>query len=90
MSIQAITKAEAIAVFGGKQSELARVLGLSRQRVGQFPDGPLPEHYDLKLRFVVFPSLGIEWPPASVSSNVDTRSPVCESEISDLAVGGLS
>lgn len=54
---QPITKAEALARFGNNQARLARALGVSRQRVGQFSDGPLPERFDLKLRFVVFPAL---------------------------------
>ena len=36
------TKAEAIAIFDGSQSELARVLGISRQAVGLWPDGKIP------------------------------------------------
>lgn len=89
MNTRPITKAEAIAAFGGRQSELARALGITRQSVFQFADGPLPELYDLKLKFVVFPQRGLKWEPLDraidQSSNTDRSAAACESEISDLS-----
>lgn len=48
-SIPSITKAEALAAFGGNQSSLARFVCVSRQAVHKLPDGPLPPKYVLVL-----------------------------------------
>lgn len=53
-----ITKAEAIALFGdghGAQQRLAVALGLSKQAVSDWGDGPIPEVHDLKLRYELKP-----------------------------------
>jgi hypothetical protein len=87
MTTTPLTKAEAIAAFGGNQAALARALEISRQRVHKFVEGPLPERYDLKLRFVVFPRLGIRISkvrPDQSSTDVDTSEGACESENSDF------
>jgi DNA-binding XRE family transcriptional regulator len=83
MSSQPLTKSQAIAEFGGNQAELARALGLTRQAISRFKDGPLPERYDLKLRFVILPALR-----SSKSTYVDIVTGGCESEISDLPAAG--
>lgn len=48
-SIPSITKAEALAAFGGNQSSLARFVCVSRQAVQKLPEGPLPSKYVLVL-----------------------------------------
>lgn len=78
MDTQPLTKAQAIAEFGGNQAQLARALGITRQAISRFKDGPLPELYDLKLRFVILPARQL-----GKSTHVDTTGNACESEISD-------
>lgn len=55
MDIAPITKAEAIAAYGGNASALARALKITPSAVYQWPDGPIDEGYALKLRFVLKP-----------------------------------
>lgn len=53
-----ITKAEAIGLYGGahgSQQRLATALGLSKQAVSDWPDGPIPEVHDMKLRYELMP-----------------------------------
>ena len=64
-----ITKQEALAAFGGNGAELARAFGLTRQAVSAWPDGPIPEGYALKLRFVLKPEVfGTHAPAANDDS----------------------
>ncbi len=61
MNVSEITKQEAVAAYDGNQAALARALGVTRQAVNAMPDGPLPERYALKLRFVLKPDVfGVE------------------------------
>lgn len=48
-SIPSITKADALAAFGGNQSSLARFVGVRRQAVQKLRQGPLPAKYVLIL-----------------------------------------
>lgn len=57
MTTISITKAEAVAAYGGSQAELARALGISRQAVGKWPDGPIKEGWALKLRYELRPDV---------------------------------
>lgn len=57
MDIQPITKAEAIAAYGGNASALARALGITPSAIYQWPEGPVAEVYALKLRFVLKPDV---------------------------------
>lgn len=50
-----ITKREAVAFYGGNQAALARALGIGRAAVSKWSDGPIPEAYALKLRYVLLP-----------------------------------
>lgn len=45
-----ITKAEALAHFGGNCAALARALKISQQAVQQWPDGPIPPLRQFQLR----------------------------------------
>lgn len=57
MSAARITKSDAIKAYGGNASRLAKALGVTRQAVHKIPDGPLPERWELKLRFVLLPEV---------------------------------
>lgn len=57
MDIHPITKAEAIAAYGGNASALARALGITPSAIYQWPDGPVAEVHALKLRFVLKPDV---------------------------------
>lgn len=59
-----ITKAQAIALYDGNAAALARALGVSRQSVHKLKEGPLPERWSLKLRFVLRPDAFAEPSPA--------------------------
>jgi hypothetical protein len=60
-----ITKAQAIAAYDGNAAALARALGVSRQSVHKLKEGPLPERWTLKLRYVLLPQVFAEpAPPA--------------------------
>lgn len=53
-----ITKAEAIGLYGdghGAQQRLATALGLSKQAVSDWDEGPIPERHDLRLRYELKP-----------------------------------
>lgn len=64
-----VTKAEAIAAFGGNGSALARALNITPSAVYQWPDGPIAEGYALKLRFVLKPEVfGTHAPAANDDS----------------------
>ena len=45
-----ITKAEALAMFGGNQAALARALNIRPQAVQQWPAGPIPRLRQFQLR----------------------------------------
>jgi DNA-binding transcriptional regulator Cro len=49
-----ITKAEAVALYGS-QTALAEALGIGKSAVSQWPDGPIKERHDLKLRYELKP-----------------------------------
>ncbi|OBU50142.1 Cro/CI family transcriptional regulator [Stenotrophomonas maltophilia] len=55
MTTPSITKAQAIAAYGGNASALARALGVTPSAVYQWPDGPIDERWALKLAFVLKP-----------------------------------
>lgn len=57
MKIPTITKAQAIAAYGGNAAALARALNVTPSAVYQWPDGPVAEGYALKLRFVLRPEV---------------------------------
>ncbi|WP_440221860.1 hypothetical protein ACQQ2N_12255 [Dokdonella sp. MW10] len=57
MSQTRIQKSEALAAYDGNGAALARALGVSRQYVNKLPEGPVPELWDYKLRFVLRPDL---------------------------------
>lgn len=51
----AMTKQEAVALYGN-QVKLASALGISKQAVSKWPpDKPIPELYELRIRFVLKP-----------------------------------
>ncbi len=52
-----LTKEVAVGLFGGNQSNLARALGIGRAAVNKWPDGPIPEVHDLKLRYEILPQM---------------------------------
>lgn len=49
-----ITKAEAIALYP-TQTALAEALGIGKSAVSEWPDGPILEVHDLKLRYELKP-----------------------------------
>jgi predicted transcriptional regulator len=51
----AVTKSEAVGLYGGNQAALAKALGIGRAAVSKWPDGPIPEVYALKIRFLLRP-----------------------------------
>lgn len=57
MDTHPISKAEAIAAYGGNASKLARALRITPSAVYQWPDGPIDERHALKLRFVLKPEV---------------------------------
>lgn len=59
MDQKLISKAKALEAYSGSQSDLARALGVSRQAVHKLPDGPIPERWELKLRYELRPDI---WP----------------------------
>ena len=62
-----ISKAEAIAAFGGNAAALARFLGISQQAVSAWEDESIPELRELQLRMRmpdVFGAVQGESPPA--------------------------
>lgn len=65
MDITSISKAEAIAAYGGNASALARALNVTPSAVYQWPEGPIAEGYALKLRYVLKPGVfGVAGPAA--------------------------
>ncbi|MCK4621071.1 MAG: hypothetical protein KAT62_02530 [Desulfuromonadales bacterium] len=50
-----ITKEEATRLYGGNQAALARALNIGRAAVSKWPNGPIPELYALRIRFIIFP-----------------------------------
>ncbi|HLW75314.1 MAG TPA: Cro/CI family transcriptional regulator [Gammaproteobacteria bacterium] len=51
---QRLSKQEAIALFPTAKA-LATALGVSKSAVSQWPDGPIPENHDLKIRYELKP-----------------------------------
>lgn len=51
---QRLSKHEAIALFSTAKA-LASALGISKSAVSQWPDGPIPENHDLKIRYELKP-----------------------------------
>src|SRR5215469_8706503 len=49
-----ISKKEAIALFSSAK-ELAKALGISKAAVSQWPDGPIPDNHDLRIRYELKP-----------------------------------
>ena len=49
-----LSKQEAIALFSSAK-ELAEALGISKSAVSQWPDGPIPDNHDLRIRYVLKP-----------------------------------
>ncbi|KAF1045637.1 hypothetical protein [Xylophilus sp.] len=53
-----MTKSELLSRLCIRQSELARLLGVSRSAVAQWPDDqPIPEKQELKLRYELRPDV---------------------------------
>lgn len=52
-----ITKARALALYGGNRAALGRALGVTRQAISKLPEGELPKWMDLQLRFVLRPDV---------------------------------
>jgi DNA-binding XRE family transcriptional regulator len=57
MDPNAISKSQALAAYANSQADLARALGVSRQAVHKLPDGPIPERWELKLRYELKPDV---------------------------------
>ncbi|MBB1061904.1 Cro/CI family transcriptional regulator [Marilutibacter spongiae] len=57
MDMPPISKAEAIAAYGGNASALANALRITPSAVYQWPEGPIQERHALKLRFVLKPDV---------------------------------
>jgi DNA-binding transcriptional regulator YdaS (Cro superfamily) len=49
-----LSKKEAIALFSSAK-ELAKALGISKSAVSQWPDGPIPDNHDLRIRYELKP-----------------------------------
>jgi len=49
-----LSKHEAIALFSSAK-ELAKALGISKAAVSQWPDGPIPDKHDLRIRYELRP-----------------------------------
>lgn len=49
-----LSKQEAIALFSSAK-ELATALGISKAAVSQWPDGPIPDKHDLRIRYELKP-----------------------------------
>ena len=49
-----LSKKEAIALFSSAK-ELATALGISKSAVSQWPDGPIPDNHDLRIRYELKP-----------------------------------
>ena len=49
-----LSKKEAIALFSSAK-ELAKALGVSKSAVSQWPDGPIPDNHDLRIRYELRP-----------------------------------
>lgn len=52
-----ILKTEALDAYDGNAAALARALGVTRQLVSGWADGPIGEVHALKLRFVLKPEI---------------------------------
>jgi len=50
MPFTRLHKSEAVALFGSAKA-LARALGISKAAVSQWPEGPIPQKQDLKIRY---------------------------------------
>lgn len=49
-----LSKQEAIALFSSAQ-ELGTALGISKAAVSRWPDGPIPDNHDLRIRYELKP-----------------------------------
>ena len=49
-----LSKKEAIALFSSAK-ELAKALGITKSAVSQWPDGPIPDNHDLRIRYELKP-----------------------------------
>lgn len=53
-----MTKKEALEHFDNNQAKLAKALGITRQYVGKWDDDePIPELYELKLKYEILPAV---------------------------------
>ncbi len=52
-----MTKEEALALFNGNKSALARELGITPQAIHKWPDGPIPELQWMKLHYEILPRM---------------------------------
>lgn len=76
---QRLNKQEAIALFSTAKA-LATALGISKSAVSQWPDGPIPENHDLKIRYELKPEHfrgpaqpGLPLPPARTTGTAVRR-----------------
>ncbi|MEN1942676.1 Cro/CI family transcriptional regulator [Luteimonas sp. MJ293] len=76
MNIPTISKAQAIAAYGGNAAALARALNVTPSAIYQWPDGPIAEGYALKLRFVLRPEVFGNIPAANDDTPPQGPSPV--------------
>ena len=51
---RSLSKKEAIALFSSAK-ELAKALGISKSAVSQWPDGPIPDKHELRIRYELKP-----------------------------------
>jgi DNA-binding transcriptional regulator YdaS (Cro superfamily) len=54
MKTVVITKTKAVKLYGNK-AKLADALGISRQAVGQWPAGPIPQKHALRIYYELMP-----------------------------------
>lgn len=64
-----LSKKEAIALFSSAK-ELTTALGISKSAVSQWPDGPIPDKHDLRIRYVLRPEHFLPG-PAGASGRMD-------------------
>lgn len=64
-----LSKQEAIALFSSAK-ELATALGISKAAVSQWPDGPIPDKHDLRIRYELKPE---RFRPAAADARTATK-----------------